>query len=507
MSKIEGATPVDTTPDILGRAAFGWILLAALMVPGCGLSAERAAPPETPRTLRVDYYHSGGLGDEIWSLDRVVVEPLPWPGNPHRPVDSTNLGKYRFRVFELDGDKTGAELYSRGFASIYGEWETTAEARAMHRTFHESLRFPMPSGPVEVVVETRDAGEGFKESWRFRVDPADPFVDRSTAPRLEPVAVFQAGDPAEKLDLLFLGDGYKADECPAFEERARHFAGVLFAHEPYASRKDDINVWALCPPAAESGVSRPSTGVYRRSPVGSTYDAFGSERYVLTFDNRAFRDLAAWAPYDVVEILVHGEVYGGGGIFGQFSTVAAENSHADYVFIHELGHHLAALADEYYTSDVAYLPDPDRPEPWERNATALHDPSQLKWRHLVAEGTPIPTPWPKETYETLATEIRERRRTIRAENRPEAEMSSLFAEQSRRELELIGEPGRVGAFEGANYQAQGYYRPEVDCLMFSRNEVPFCAVCRAGIEEILDLYSRGRDPSAATGSSGEEPGR
>ena len=67
--------------------------------------------------------------------------------------------------------------------------------------------------------------------------------------------------------------------------------------------------------------------------------------------------------------------YGGGGIFGLYSTVAADSAWAPYIFVHEFGHHLAALADEYYTSDVAYLPAADRVEPWEPNVTALLDPA------------------------------------------------------------------------------------------------------------------------------------
>ena len=48
----------------------------------------------------------------------------------------------------------------------------------------------------------------------------------------------------------------------------------------------------------------------------------------------------------------------------------------------------------------------------------------------------------------------------------------------------------IGAFEGANYEAKGYYRPQVDCVMFTRNEVPFCAVCRRALERVIDLYAR-----------------
>ena len=121
---------------------------------------------------------------------------------------------------------------------------------------------------------------------------------------------------------------------------------------------------------------------------------------MLTFDNRAFRDIAAFAPYEFVEILVNGQTYGGGGIFNLYSTVAADSAWAPYIFVHEFGHHFAGLADEYYTSDVAYLPAADRVEPWEPNATALLDPATLKWKDLVTPGTPLPTPWPKEEFET-----------------------------------------------------------------------------------------------------------
>ena len=50
--------------------------------------------------------------------------------------------------------------------------------------------------------------------------------------------------------------------------------------------------------------------------------------------------------------------------------------------------------------------------------------------------------------------------------------------------------GKVGAFEGASYEARGLYRPEADCIMFTRDQVGFCRVCRRGIERVIDLYAR-----------------
>jgi IgA Peptidase M64/Peptidase M64 N-terminus len=459
------------------------------VIVACALLA--AAPAHAAQTMRVDFYHTGNAKEERFSLDRVVVEPLPWPGNPSRPADDTNRGKYFFEVVDA---ATNRVLYSRGFSSIYGEWETTGEAQKIDRTFEESLRFPMPAAPVRVVVKKRDGKNVFRDVWTLSVDPADKFVLKNTAlPAGTLITLHESGDPATKLDFLILGDGYTAAERPKFERDARRLVTTLFQVSPFKERQRDINIWGLAPAAAQSGISRPSQGIYKRSPVGATYDAFDSERYVLSFENKAFRDLASNAPYEVVEILTNTATYGGGGIYGLYSTVAADSVWAPYIFVHEFGHHIAALADEYYTSDVAYLPAADRVEPWEPNVTALLDPDNLKWKDLVTPGTPLPTPWPKEAFETYTKGIQQQRRQIRAANRPESEMDALFREEEKHDTAQLNEgphAHRVGAFEGANYEARGFYRPQADCIMFTRDNVPFCAVCRRAIEQIIDLYSR-----------------
>jgi hypothetical protein len=71
-------------------------------------------------------------------------------------------------------------------------------------------------------------------------------------------------------------------------------------------------------------------------------------------------------------------------------------------------------------------------------------------------------------------------------------MEALFREELAHEHDLFAKEkyfGKVGAFEGAIYEARGYYRPEVDCIMFTRTN-HFCAVCRRAIERVIDLYSR-----------------
>jgi IgA Peptidase M64/Peptidase M64 N-terminus len=442
-----------------------------------------------PRTMRVDYYHSGNASQELFSFDRIVLEPLAWPGNPRKAIDESNLGKYLFEVRDLN---TNRILFSRGFASIYGEWETTSEAKSLNRTFHESLRFPAPSAGAQVILKKRDSRNAFREVWSVLVDPKDMFVDTSRPPA--PGALIElkkSGDPADKVDFLMLCDGYTAAERGKFERDARRLLDVMFATSPFKEHQADFNVWGLCPAALQSGISRPSTGIHLESPVGASYDAFGSERYILTYENRAMRQIAQFAPYEFVEIVTNTRTYGGGGIFNLYGTVAADSAEAPYIFVHEFGHHFAGLADEYYTSSVSYLPPAERIEPWEPNVTALLDPTQLKWKDLVAAGTPIPTPWLKDEYETYSIEYQQRRANIRADRRPEEEMEALFRESRQFEIKLFAREQyrtRVGAFEGAMYEQKGYYRPQVDCIMFTRSQ-DFCAVCRRAIERIIALYT------------------
>lgn len=455
----------------------------------CLLMAQTAVA-DNPRTMRIDFYHTGNSDTEIFSLDRVVLEPLQFSGNLNQPLDKTLRGKYSFEIVDPE---SGDIAWSRSFSSIYGEWETTGEARRMNRTFHESLRFPTQEREFDVILKKRDAQNRFAEIWRMRIDPNDYLVHHESAAYSEHiVAVENNGDPASKVDLLLLGDGYTADQQDAFLEKARELTEELFATSPFMERRSDFNVWALAPPAQQSGVSRPSTGLYRDSPAGATYDAFRSERYVLTENNRDWRRIASSVPYDFVEILTNSDTYGGGGIYGLFSTAAANSEWASYLFIHEFAHHFAGLADEYYTSSVAYEAPSEIVEPFEPNVTALLEPDNFKWKHLVEADTPLPTPWPKDAYEEHSLAYQARRANMRKENVSESEMNKLFRDNQEIVEGMFSKApnrDRIGAFEGAMYQANGYYRSEQNCIMFTRTDY-FCKVCAAAIEQVIDEYTK-----------------
>ncbi|KAA0254662.1 MAG: peptidase M64 [Acidobacteria bacterium] len=469
------------------------LLLAVLL--GAGAPPPPAATPldavSTGRTMRLDLFHTGGKGLDVYAVDR-AVDDGEWAGSATRLLDDTELGAFRFEVRDAS---SGRAIYSRGYSSLFGEWVTTAEARTAHRTFPESLRFPWPKSPVTVVVSGRDARNRWVEAWRTDVDPASPEANAAPPPvTARARTLFESGPPREKVDLLLLGEGYTEAELPKLDADAARLVDVLFRHEPFRSRRSDFNVRTLALPSRESGIFRPSSRLFRRTPLSVQYGIFGSERYALATDNRALREAASAAPYDVLAVLVNEKRYGGGGIFNSQAAVTVDTGFADYVFVHELGHAFAGLADEYYTADVAYETGrKDLPEPWEPNVTALRDPASLKWRELVSEGTPIPTPWDKEPFEAASRAVEaERKRRLAAGASPE-EVDALFREQQAAQTKALSSTrfsGKVGAFEGAAYEATGLYRPAADCIMFTRDPVGFCPVCRRAVERVIDLYAR-----------------
>jgi hypothetical protein len=446
----------------------------------------------TRRTMRLDLFHTGGPKGEVFAVAGAgAVDDGPWAGSLTRLLDDTNLGTH---FFEVRDPKTNRVLFSRGYSSMYAEWETTGEPKKASRTFPESLRFPWPKGPVQVVLSRRDAANVFQPVFTTVVDPADANpAPRASAGKVW--TVFESGPATDKLDLLMLGEGYAEKDLPKFHADVKKLVDLLFSYEPFKSRRGDFNVRALDLPSAETGVLRPDSRIFRRTPLSVQYGIFGSERYVLTYDERALREAASAAPYDFLEILVNDARYGGGGIYNDQATAAVDSSWAEYLFVHEFGHHFGGLADEYYTSDVAYETGAaaDKPEPWEPNVTAHPERAALKWADLVEAGTPLPTPWEKETFETRSRAIQKTRRALVASGAPPSALDELFRAEAKDETALLGGmkwSGKVGAFEGAAYEAKGLYRSSADCIMFTRDSVGFCPVCRRAITRIIDTYSR-----------------
>ncbi len=457
------------------------------------------------QTLRLDYMHGGDARQEWATLDRLWQEGV-WAGSTRQSADPFNVGRYRASL--IDG-ASGQTIFSRGFDSYFAEYKTTdAALHGVARTYQESVRVPLPIQPFIFLLECRDRQNNLKTIFRQEIDPVQaPIIQEKADPAVDVLALQASGEPQTKVDLALVAEGYTRDQEGKFRQDAERLIGVLFHIEPYKSLRSQFNICGLFKPSAESGCDEPARGSFRRTAVQAAYDALGLERYLLTEDNADLQAIAAAAPCDALVILVNHSRYGGGGIYNDYCVLAVDSPAAPYLLVHEFGHAFAGLADEYYTSAVAYNEFyPAGVEPLEANITALLEPHRLKWQELVNPRTPVPTPWGKEQFEKKEAEFQKRRSEL---SRRIAELGrqgeNAAAEQLKKELDaLLQEQNawvenffkrnpfreRVGAFEGAGYAAKGLYRPMLDCVMFSRRASAFCKVCEQAIARVIHHYAQ-----------------
>ena len=104
------------------------------------------------KTLRLDYFHTGDKGNEFYSFDELIEEPY-WGGSKINLVDKFEYGKYKFMVFD---EKSNELIYSRGYSTLFNEWQTTEEAKHTVKSFSETVVFPYPNKPVRVEFYSRN---------------------------------------------------------------------------------------------------------------------------------------------------------------------------------------------------------------------------------------------------------------------------------------------------------------------------------------------------------------
>ncbi len=438
----------------------------------------------TDKTLRVDYIHTGTAEDEFFSIDQIYQEG-EWPGNRVNIVDTLNYGLYLAKIYDL---ATNQLIYSYGYSSIFGEWQTTDEALdGVYKSLHETVRLPLPQKPIQFVIAKRNNENVFTDLYSTTIDPNSRFVNREPKPtRFKVRKIINNGDPATHVDLLILGDGYGKQDRRKFRRDVKRYVDVLFETEPFKSRRGDFNVWAIDVVSPESGIDEPRKNIWRRTAMDVSFNSLDLPRYVLSLNNKAIRDIAAAAPYDHLYLLFNSSRYGGGGIYHSIATchTGAEGDDpgwwSDYVFVHEFGHSFAGLGDEYYSSQVAYNDFyPSDVEPWEPNITNLVNFDE-KWKSLLPDSAAIPTPWAKAEYDSLARAAY----SVPDKQRPavRAQMESILHAPQFDDV--------VGVFQGAGYSSEGMYRPAADCRMFSKSMQPFCPVCRQAIERKIDFETQ-----------------
>jgi len=395
------------------------------------------------KTLRLDYYHSGDHTSDSYSFDKLLEEPF-WGGSHINLLDTFGYGNYFYKVFDVETNK---EIYSRGYSTLFREWQTTAESKITRKTFSETVVMPFPKKDVRVEFFGRDKKGVFVKRFEYIVDVSSYFIKKEQRLKYPKFDVLVNGTPDKKVDIVIIPEGYTESEMGLFVNDCEAFKENLFKFSPYSENKERFNIYGVLAPSRESGTDIPAKGIYKNTILNTQFYTFDSERYCMTSDNESVRDVASNAPYDQIYILINSKKYGGGAIYNHYNASVNSNRQAAKIFIHELGHGFAALGDEYYNSSVSYSDFYDvTVEPWEPNITTMVD-FNSKWKHLIKKGVPIPTPATKK-YENT-----------------------------------------IGVFEGGGYVAKGVYRPAQDCLMNTFNGDHFCDACKEAIQEMIDFYS------------------
>ncbi len=388
--------------------------------------------------MRIDLVFSGTAEETSYALSGVKKEKY-YSGSKTQLIDPFDYGDHKFVVKDK---ASGKVIFSHSYCTLFREWQTTGESQSLRRAYPHVLRFPWPLVPVVVEIHDRNSKGAFNKSWSGSFDPASLYSDPGNPYEFVSVDLEINGSVEEKVDILFLAEGYTEEEMDKFIEDARRSAGYIFSEEPFQSNREQFNIRAVLSASRDSGTDIPGEGIWKNTVVNSSFYTFGIERYMTTMDYKSVCDVAACAPYDQIYILVNTDKYGGGGIYNHYSISAADNLQSRAVVIHEFGHSFGGLADEYFNSAVAYNDYfPLDVEPWNPNLTTLVD-FDSKWKHMLSEGTPVPTPAVEANGEVL------------------------------------------GVYEGGGYVARGVFRPMIDCRMHT-NDAAFCPVCSAALIKMM----------------------
>lgn len=390
-------------------------------------------------SLRIDYYHSGRYQVDYFSLQS--CQKLPFYSGSHTYlIDKTNNGAYKVALFDR---KSKQMIFSKGFSSLFNEWQSSEEAKNMCGNYEETVIVPYPKNDVDIVFFSRDSLNGWQEVFRqqFSEELLVDYYKHS----YNIIPLHKVNRKIEqRMDLVFLPVGYTKEEKEKMFKDLNNFALWMFDQEPYKSRADVINIEAIEYYSKTSGIPGLGDRKNEQGELGVAYNMFSSPRYIMTTSIWELNDVLNALPFDAVIIVANSEVYGGGGIYNYYATCYT-GAKAKEVLIHEFSHSFAGLADEYADNDSDTGLQPVYAEPYEKNITTLVDFSS-KWGSMIKKTTPIPTP---------ATE------------------------------EYLNE---VGVFEGASYMSKGFYRPYQHCMM--RDLSTFCPVCSKVINDMLDIYSK-----------------
>ncbi len=398
------------------------------------------------KNLRVNYLHIGNLTQEALKIDHFTAGGT-WNGTRQFLVEPNMYGDIVVELFDSVSNKL---IYSRSYSCLFTEYRTTEKGETEIASMEESVNIPFPKQTVKLrftAYDRKRVGTVLSESYFNPITtPTEPLIKKYQTMNLH-----IGNTPDKAIDILFIPDGYAKSDAKLLEKDMKRFASYVMNCSPYKEMKNKVNIRAIKGYSEDSGITQPQNDIYKKTLVNTAYNALDLDRYLMCMGVWNLYDVADDAPFDAIVIICNSEKYGGGGIYNFYCTVYNHGEYPDYVIVHEMGHLIGGLGDEYYTSEVSVQDFyPSGVEPVEPNLTTLVD-FDSKWKNMLDENTPIPTP-------------------VTGKGTPEYD--------------------KLGVYEGGGYVAKGVYRPAQHCTMHQIRYNDFCPVCKKTLEEVIDYYAR-----------------
>ncbi|MDR2979589.1 MAG: IgA Peptidase M64 [Bacteroidales bacterium] len=394
------------------------------------------------KILRIDYHHIGDAKSESFEMKSFHAGG-EWNGTRAYLTQPFEYGSILFEVYD---SVTHELIFKRSYSTLFDEYKATERAEKEIGYFEECVNLPFPKKSIKFTFTSnsrkREATLKYTGYFNPKTTTCQPFVKEHDVMDLH-----IGGKPDQCLDILFIPDGYTKEEQEKLEKDMQRFADYVLDCSPYNENKKMINIRAVRAFSEESGITDPNKGELKKTLLNSSYNVLDLDRYLMCLNVWKMNAVADDAPYDHVVLICNSTKYGGGGIYNFYCTVNSEHQRSAYVIVHELGHGVGGLGDEYYTSEVSVRDYyPEGIEPVDPNLTTLVD-FDTKWADLIESGLPVPTP---------------------------------AVEENR---------AKVGVYEGGGYVAEGVYRPYISCTMKDAVYNRFCPVCTRVLIETFKYYS------------------
>ena len=226
-------------------------------------------------SLRMDVFQCGNAEGSHYVFERFVIEPY-FGGSKVNLIDPFNFGTNRVKVVDA---QTNTLIYSRGYNTLFQEWQTTDEARVMERCYEESVSVPLPRNEAYIILEIRNFDGEFEEIFSKLYEPNEMFNTTEQRYVFPVQDIMVSGSPESKVDIVILPEGYIADEMDQFLQDCQYLANVFIQAEPFASHINDFNFRAVMAPSEESGVDIPASHIWKRTILNSHFYTFYIDRY------------------------------------------------------------------------------------------------------------------------------------------------------------------------------------------------------------------------------------